>query len=59
MVNKKRSILDDGTQFECSGATHKPSLSDSVYISEVGQAVVGNVVEKEWNRGGDVIELVR
>ena len=54
MVNKKkRLILDDGIQFECSGATHKLSLCDSVYINEVGQAVVGDVilVEEEWNQG--------
>ena len=40
----------DGIRFECSGATRKFSPNDSVYIKEVGQAIVGDVVREERNR---------
>ena len=40
----------DGIRFECREATKKFSSNDSVYIKEVGQAVVGHVERKEHNR---------
>ena len=42
--------LHDGIRFECTGVTHKLSSNKSVYIQEIGQAVVGDVVKKEWDR---------
>ena len=40
----------DGIRFESCGATRKFSANDSVYIKEVGQAIVGDVVREESNR---------
>jgi hypothetical protein len=40
----------DGIRFESCGATRKFSPNDSVYIKEVGQAIVGDVVEEESDR---------
>ena len=39
----------DGIRFQSTGATRKLSFGDSVYIMDVGQAVVGNVVREEHN----------
>lgn len=40
----------DGIRFECCGVTRKIYANDSVYIKEVGQAIVGDVVKEEGNR---------
>ena len=40
----------EGIRFECYDATRKFSSNDSVYIKEVGQAVVGDVEREERNR---------
>lgn len=39
----------DGILFECSEATGKVSLGDTVYIKGVGLATVGDVVREEKN----------
>ena len=40
----------DGIRFESTGVTHKLSSNKSVYIQEIGQAVVGDVAKKQWDR---------
>ena len=40
----------DGIRFECCGVTRKIYANDSVYIKEVGQAIVGDVVKEDGNR---------